>query len=158
MAQPESVAAPSGKVYQWTQPPRRVHWKHGRAGRTFASKVQEIAEGTGAEVSDDERGMMLLESLSDSELERLEVYADDVLKHGLGHPPGDMPETDYWYFFARSVYAVKEMKVETTEGDTTVEAVGTFRKKLGLPSDGEDVPDAGAEHGAEDGDTRPAAG
>jgi peptidoglycan hydrolase-like protein with peptidoglycan-binding domain len=154
----ETITCTSGNKYEWTRPPRHVHGRHGRTGQTFFNKVREIAEGDPEnELSAQERGMRLLESLSERDAAALQRYMDDVIRAGLGRAPEDVPEPDYWELFGRSVYSVKETKVETTEGDTTAAAVETFRAQPGVPADGEDVPDVRTAPVEGDGAPAPAA-
>lgn len=141
---PETITCTSGNTYQWTSPPRHVHWRHGRTGQTFQQKVNAIAEGDPeGEMDATERGMRLMESLSEHDAAALERYINDVLRHGLGYEPTQdkVPEGDFWELFGRAVYGVGATKVETAEGDTTAEAVETFREDAGVPAAGEGVPD-----------------
>lgn len=156
----ETITCASGNKYEWAQPPRYVHWRHGRTGQTFFNKVREIAEGDpDGEVSAQERGMRLLENLTEPEGAALERYMSDVLKAGLGYEPTQdkVPEPDYWELFGRAVYGVKGMKVETTEGEMSVETLDTFREEPGLPADGADVSDVRRKRLEEDGSALPAA-
>lgn len=155
---PETITGPSGKTYQWTQPPRHVHWRHGRAAQTFQNKVNEIV-GESPDMPDDEKGLRLMEAMSAGEAAALERYVNDVLKSGLGYEPTPdrVPEIDYWFFYGISVYAVKGAKVETTEGVTDVETLDNFRQEPGVSEAGEDVPDVRRKCIGEDGDSRPAA-
>ena len=150
----ETITCKSGNTYEWTRPPRHVHWRHGRTAQTFYNKVNEVAEGyTGDELTEQERGVLLLESMSEQEAEALERYISDVLRHGLGYEPTQdrVPEPDFWELFGRAVYGVKEAKVETTEGEMSVEALDTFREGPGLPADDSDVPDVRGEAEQKDG-------
>lgn len=148
----EKIEAPSGKTYNWTKPPRHVHWRHGRIASAFSAKMQALSGNGSAGVSDEERGLLLLESMTADEAERLQRYVDDVVRAGTGVSPSELPEVDYWFLFARAVYGNPETKVETAEGVTTAGAVETFRDEPGLSDGGEDVPDVRGEafeaHGA----------
>ena len=149
------IKAPSGKVYNWTRPPRHIHWKHGRVGQAFAVKMQEIQSGSNG-LDDTEKGIRLMESLSDSEVTKLQTYVDDVLRAGLGYEPDEVPEPDYWYLFGQAVYSRPDAIVETTEGETDVETVTNFRPESALSEAGESVADVRGEAIAEDGPLRPA--
>ena len=153
---PETIICKSGNTYQWTRPPRHVHWRHGRTGQTFQNKVNDIAESDPDNLlSDQERGMLLLESMSEDEAAALERYIVDVLKSGLGYEPTQdrVPEPDFWELFGRAVYGSKEAKVETTEGEMSVETLDTFREKSGVSTEGAGVPNVRRKRLGEDGDS-----
>ena len=158
---PKTITCKSGNTYEWTRPPRHVHWRHGRTGQTFQSKLNEIAEGDSeGALSPEERGLLLFESLSEHDAAALERYMNDVLRVGLSYEPTPdrVPEGDFWELFGRAVYWVTDAKVETTEGEMGVETLDTFREEPGVSQEGADVPDVRRKHLGEDGDTRPAAG
>jgi hypothetical protein len=144
----ETVKCESGNEYEWTQPPRHVHWKHGRIARTFNQRSAEFFDGGDLPQEEkarryEEQGIAMLEALTDDERARLEAYIDDVLRCGLGSGVDvrQIPGGDYFELFARSVYGVKTQKVATEEGTTDVESVDNFSDEPALPGLREDVPD-----------------
>lgn len=93
----------------------------------------------------------LIEKLPDDELNKLMAFARVVIVDVVMQPvlvanpkegqlgPDDVPLGDFWYIFTWAMNGGPDMPVKLTEGETTVEAVGTFPSGQDAGSDaGED--------------------
>lgn len=153
MAQPEKVTCETGNVYEWTRPPRTIHWRHGRIAGKFEKRRKELLENKLPEETFNDLGLRLLESLSPDEAEKLKAYIDDLHRAALGadFDVDSMPESDYWELYARAAYMNPQQTVETKEGEMSVADIETFPQKPELSPVRADVSDVPAERGAEDG-------
>lgn len=158
----ETIKCSSGKEYQWRNPPRHVFWKHGRIANYHAQRVSEInamddAEREGAEnmteegrvlakererQRDSEKFYRFMEGMTDEQRARFEEYTSDVIKAGTGMADiSQISDGDFWELFTRAMRGNEQAKVETAEGETTVETVENFPAEPPLPAVQPDVPD-----------------
>jgi hypothetical protein len=143
------LTLPSGQVVEFRPPRVEVFLKHGRFPYQLARKLQDV-EGQD-ELSDDEKGAVLFASLTPDEQKQFSIYADDVVIGSVVSPKisrnpksdeeihvEDVPRGDYWTLFTASTRGIGSQPIETKDGETTVEAVETFRDESGVRTDGAD--------------------
>jgi len=138
--------------------PRNILWKHGRTGQAFQSRINEIVSGYKDE-SPEAQGLIFLESMTDEERLKFKNFADDIIKYSTSPQvePDSLTEMSYWVIFGRKMYGLPDAPIQTTEGETTVEAVETFPVQSTLSEAGEDVPNLRTEAVQSDGTNRPTA-
>lgn len=126
-----NITLPSGREVDYTRPPRRVFWRHGRIGQTFQVKVNEIAKSNEG-MSAAEQGLLLLESLSEDESRRFQAFADDLVRHATNEDPDTFEELDYFTVVGKVLYSIPGATIETKEGAASVEDVENFSSKRKL--------------------------
>ena len=135
----EEYQLPTGRKVNYSNVPRHVLWKHGRISQTFQVKAAELSQRD--DLNFDERGLALLESLTDDERVKFQAFADDVVKRCTGEDPDSFAEIDYFTLVGKVLYSLNGAKVQTKEGETDTDSVVTFPEQSGVSGDGEDVQD-----------------
>lgn len=135
------VKLTNGEEREVSRCPKYVMWRHGRAASIFAHRIQEIARGY-KDLSAEDQGMMLLETMTDDEGEKFEAFADDVVRHSFKPALKDVslvkPE-DYMPIFAKTFYGEPDAKVETEGGEASIQDVETFPDESAISETSEDV-------------------
>lgn len=137
-----SIKCPSGKIVVVKRPGPEMALKAGKILRIFQSRGLDAATATL------DKQLEVIESLSDSELDDLTVYARVLLVNVVVDPPlflkpkadqlepDDLPLGDFWFLAFGGMNGWPTMPVKLADGEeTTVAAVEAFPPGQG-PSDG----------------------
>lgn len=142
-----SLLCPSGNVATVRRPGPDLSLKAGRVARILQPLLKANAD------PNIDAQLELIEKLPDDELNKLMAFARVVIVDVVMQPvlvanpkegqlgPDDVPLNDFWFIFTWAMNGGPDMPVKLAEGETTVEAVGTFPSGQDPGSDaGEDSP------------------
>lgn len=127
------VECPSGTVCSARRMGPELSLRAGKVQRLFQRAEQ--TEGRDPQ----EKWLSFLETLSDEEVVKMGNFATEVVLDTVVSPklvanpkgpdeigPKDMPLSDFWFLFSWALNLAREVPVQLTQGETTVDAVETF--------------------------------
>jgi|SRR5215213_2012693 len=136
------LTLPSGAVVEVKRPGPEVYLKFGQMPQALVSLLVKTKNPDQLEHA---TVMASFAQLSDEEFKQYMLFARDIVAASVVRPkivvgatgedeidPSDIPPGDFWHLVSWAALAARGIPVQTTKGDTTVEAVETFRPEQGV--------------------------